>query len=131
MSLGKRKGGGFSRGRAGSMGKPPIPKASKVSAGTAETARRATMRARVMQLARRGELEAGKSRPAPGTPPPAIPRSLQGNPAAQQQHSMATREAARAADWERRYQLKLKQVQGKDKAKQIARAKAIRKKTGR
>ena len=112
MGLGKRKGGGFSRGRAGSMGKPPIPKASKVSAGTAETARRATMRARVMQLARRGELDAGKSRPAPGTPPPAIPRSLQGNPAAQQQHSMATREA-------------------KNKAKQIARIKAIRKKTGR
>jgi hypothetical protein len=44
---------------------------------------------------------------------------------------MATREAARAADWERRYQLKLKQVQGKDKAKQIARSMAIRKRMGR
>lgn len=132
MGLGKRRvGGGSGRGRGSNMGKPPVPKVSKVSAGTTEAARRATMRARVMQLARTGELNAGKSRPAPGTPPPAVPKSLQGNPAAQQQHSMATREAARAADWERRYQLKLKQVQGKDKAKQIARSMAIRKRMGR
>jgi len=93
MSLGKRKGGGFSRGRAGSMGKPPIPKASKVSAGTAEAARRAAMRARVMKLARGQELSAGKSRPAPGEWPPPIPGPLKGNPAAKEQYNIAKREA--------------------------------------
>lgn len=58
MSLGKRKAGGFGRGRGSNMGKPPVPKISKVSAQTTEAARRAALRARVMKLARGQELQA-------------------------------------------------------------------------
>jgi Xaa-Pro aminopeptidase len=60
-----------------------------------------------------------------------IPKSLKDSPDAQRHLAIRLREEARAADWERRYQKKLKQVQNKDLSKKIARARAIKKNRGR
>ena len=64
-------------------------------------------------------------------PVPDIPKSLKESPEAQRDLVMRLREEARAADWERRYENKLKQVQNRELAKKIARAKAIKKSRGR